>query len=167
MVISLPAHADCSAAYRHFRTKTRISPISTPLSSSAQTFAGGVSSTGGSLLGTSILNTELSTAGFLYGAAFFYEGQYGLEESLSDIRQYRSRMLVYKILKEARRGFGDHLDDFIDDLKDSTLNSEEVSNQELVASINLANDTRVFCPKGKQLFNLKNLSNYLLTNLAD
>lgn len=150
--------ANCISEFKNYKRKVVFSPLTAPISSSANVLAGGVSSTGSSVLGLTTLNQEFSTAGFLYGAAFVYNGQYVFESTLVNFKLYKGRVFVLKVLKEARRGFGDHLEEFVDDLNDLL----PVELEDVVEIINEGNEDEAFCQKDKALYTKEKLFEYAL-----
>ena len=154
------ADADCRKDYRRYKRATLLKPVSSPISSTGQVTGGMGSSTGGVVAGTVISSPDLSTAGFVYGAAYAWDGQYNLQNGFSDITRYRSRARVLKLIKQSGNGMGEELEEFVDDLNETLINP--VSLLKISGLINEGNAQRIFCPAEKALFTLKNLTNWLL-----
>lgn len=164
----LPAlsQASCLEEYRRYQLQTLASPITSTAISSGSSAMGSALSLGGSTLGLISSQTELTTAGALYSVAFAYEGQYYLEGAWWDLRNFQSRQLVQKILKESQVGSGPELQNLLTALNQRTITGDYFTMEDLVLRINLANQDKVLCPADRGVFTVKNLENYLLSSIG-
>lgn len=164
LVFANPTGASCLEKYNRLLGKIVLSPVTGAVSSLAQSSVGAASTTGGGLLGTVLLNEEISSAGFLYGAAFFYEGQYIFDNTFNNIRQFKNRDYVRKVLKEARNGIGDHLEELLDDINDSVITGMFLELEELTQFLQEADKREQFCLPGDVLPTRNGLLQFVLEN---
>lgn len=154
-------YAKCQKEYKAYKRATLASPITAPAISSTHMVEGAYSSTGNLIYGATQTDAGIITAGSVNGLAFTYEGQFYLGRMSSNIRLYKSRSQVLKILNQAELGMGEELEEFLEDLSES-FEEEVLDFDALLEIINDANEKKVFCPKGKELFTLGNLRHYIL-----
>lgn len=158
------AEASCQKAYQAYKRATLASPVTKPAISTSLLGQGAYSTGTNLTAGAASSDAGVITAGSANGLAFTYEGHFYLEIMSSNLRHYRGRSAVLKILNQAELGLGEELEDFLDDLNDS-LEEDEIELYTLVDLINQGNKEKVFCPKNKELYTLKNLRNFLINRI--
>lgn len=159
-LISLGASANCLDDYKKNKRRALLRPIPFMSSSTGALGIGSMSSTGGVALGTLLLNSDYSTAGVLYGAAFAFEGQYSFEEAWNQVKFYKGRNRMYHILQEAEVGFGESLEEFYDSLVEDLTTQNIPSLEEVIDLILEANSDEVLCEDPRELYTDENLKNY-------
>ncbi len=163
LLISANAEASCQKAYKAYKTKVIVSPITAPAISSHFVGRGAVSTVSNMTAGATATDTGTTLAGSANGLAFSYEGQYYLEMMSSNFRHYRGRSQVLKVLEQAELGMGEELENLFEDINESLeAKDSEIDFMTLVEEINQANKDKVLCPKHKELFTIKNLQNYIV-----
>jgi len=161
--LGLETEASCQKAYKAYKSKVIVSPITAPAMSTNFAGRGFVSTVTNMTAGATATDTGTTLAGSANGLAFSYEGQFYLEMMSSNFRHYRGRSLVLKILNQAELGMGEELENLFEDINESLeVKDAEIDFISLVEEINQANEKKVFCPKNKELFTLKNLHNYIV-----
>lgn len=154
-------YGKCEKAYTSYRRAVIASPVTAPAISTTHLSEGAYSTFGNLTRGALITDTGLTTAGTANGLAFSYEGEYYLEMMSTNLRHFRGRSKVLKVINQAKLGMGEELENLLDDLNESS--EEQVYDiYSLADLISSANQKKVFCPEGKELFTFKNLFNYLL-----
>tara|TARA_R110002072_G_scaffold1989_2_gene16344 strand:+ start:64996 stop:65532 length:537 start_codon:yes stop_codon:yes gene_type:complete len=157
---AISTNANCTDDYKKNKRRALLRPIPFMSSSTGQVGIGSISSTGGITLGTVLLNSDYSTAGVLYGAAFAFEGQYSLEEAWNQIKFYRGRNRMYNVLEEAQIGFGESLEEFYDSLT-YELETDNIPSLEEVIELIIEADTEgILCEDPRELYTDTNLKNY-------
>jgi hypothetical protein len=121
------AEKACVQEYRRVYTQAIIKPIKKTANILGYTLLGGSFTVGGVSYSATQMDTEISTAASLYGAALFYESEYHLTDMLAQLRNFNSRITVKQILEQSLVEMGDELYEFIDEV------IEERDNQEIVA----------------------------------
>lgn len=162
----LSAQADCLRNYSYYRINSITGLVTAPARGAAYSTAGAASSSGALTVGTFLLDTDLSTAGILYGAAFAYEGHSFTGMAIDRIALYKSRAKAHSLIKEAYVGTGTNIEEFTEDLNERLLVPELTV--ELVASfVRDGNEERTFCPEDREIFTAKNIADYVFDRLKD
>ena len=162
VVISNFSFADCESEYNKFKLVTLTEPITAPVRTGLYFSTGAISSTGASLAGTLSLNLELSTAGVLYGAAFTYEGTYFIQATISNFKKFKGRAQAQKLIIESKIGFGDTLEEFIDDVNEGLNGEYELSREQVIENVLLGNATLDFCQTRDTMFTINNIKNFVI-----
>ena len=115
-ICAFSANATCQKAYKAYRAQVLHSPISAPAISSTLMGQGAASTSMDLLRGAIQLDSGLSTAGTANGLAFTYEGHFYLELMSSNLRHFRGRSKVLRILNQAEIGLGEELEKMTADL---------------------------------------------------
>lgn len=161
-LLSFSAFADCEKEYNKFRLLTLTEPVITPVRTGLYFSSGAISSTGASLIGTLSLNFELSTAGVLYGAAFTYEGTYFIKATIANFKKFKGRALAQKLIIESKIGFGDTLEEFIDDVNEKLNEYAQLSKEQVIDEVLLGNSTFDFCQTRETMYTVNNIKNHII-----
>lgn len=158
---SLSAFADCEKEYNKFKLIAVAQTVTTPVNSGLYLSAGALSSSGATLAALLSMNFDLSTAGILYGAAFTYEGTHFITATISNFKKFKGRSHALKLIVESKIGFGDTLEEFIDDVNEELSEYTELSKEEVIDEVIFGNSTLEFCQTRDTMFTLNNIKNYI------
>ncbi len=161
-LLSATTFADCEAEYSKFKLLALTEPVTTPARTGLYFSSGAISSTGASLIGTLSLNFELSTAGVLYGAAFTYEGTYFIKATIANFKKFKGRAIAQKLIIESKIGFGDTLEEFIDDVNENLNEYTQLSREQIIDEVLLGNSTFDFCQTRETMFTANNIKNHIV-----
>lgn len=161
-----PANGHCLEKYKLYKKRSLLALPHTISTSSELVITGTAISSGAGAYGLSISDLDRSTAGLIYGAAFYYEAEAKFEDLYARIKNHHGRSLALGLIEAANLGLGEDLYEYLDDLNEKYFNHNPISINTLIKLLNDGNKNNLFCPVERFVFTKEQISKYIVDYLT-